>query len=250
MAAIYQTGEFTNHSSGSDCDVIAPLKRESLLLTAHDGTFLDAAPLVQKSAYRKPVPMKKGGTVSMLQRQATKADIKIKQREHIERKSQLSKRHTVEERVAYKVDQYISTRTGQTMSLALVGLVLIVIGACVLKASQPSQDFREMVWQSWTFLGDPGSHTTLTEAGVRVIGVVMTLTGILYFSVIMGFVVDGIRDKMDSLKKGKSKVAEDKHTVRPEQLQTGAPSTLIPWWCGGDFFSYSSCLDGPINRSL
>lgn len=40
-----------------------------------------------------------------------------------------------------------------------------------------------------------------------------TLVGILYFSVIMGFVVDGIRDKMDSLKKGKSRVAEDRHTV-------------------------------------
>lgn len=40
-----------------------------------------------------------------------------------------------------------------------------------------------------------------------------TLVGILYFSVIMGFVVDGIRDKMDSLKKGKSRVAEENHTV-------------------------------------
>ncbi|TMW63514.1 hypothetical protein Poli38472_002455 [Pythium oligandrum] len=70
-----------------------------------------------------------------------------------------------------------------------------------------------MVWQSWTFLGDAGSHTTLTEPGLRVLGVVMTLIGILYFSVIMGFVVDGIREKMDSLKKGKSKVAEEGHTL-------------------------------------
>lgn len=41
-----------------------------------------------------------------------------------------------------------------------------------------------------------------------------SMLGILYFSVIMGFVVDGIREKMDSLKKGKSRVAEDHHTVR------------------------------------
>lgn len=46
-----------------------------------------------------------------------------------------------------------------------------------------------------------------------------SLVGILYFSVIMGFVVDGIRDKMDSLKKGKSRVAEEKHTVRAFLLQ-------------------------------
>jgi hypothetical protein len=46
-----------------------------------------------------------------------------------------------------------------------------------------------------------------------VVGVLMSLVGILYFSVIMGFVVDGIRAKMDMLKKGKSNVAETKHTV-------------------------------------
>lgn len=50
--------------------------------------------------------------------------------------------------------------------------------------------------------------------GLRFIGVMTSMLGILYFSVIMGFVVDGIREKMDSLKKGKSRVAEDKHTVR------------------------------------
>lgn len=49
---------------------------------------------------------------------------------------------------------------------------------------------------------------------MRVVGVLMSLIGILYFSVIMGFVVDGIRAKMDMLKKGKSNVAEQKHTVR------------------------------------
>lgn len=42
---------------------------------------------------------------------------------------------------------------------------------------------------------------------------IITLIGIIYFSVIMGFIVDAIRDKMDSLKKGKSKVAEEGHTV-------------------------------------
>lgn len=50
--------------------------------------------------------------------------------------------------------------------------------------------------------------------GPRVVGVLTTLVGILYFSVIMGFVVDGIREKMDNLKKGKTQVAEVDHTVR------------------------------------
>lgn len=45
------------------------------------------------------------------------------------------------------------------------------------------------------------------------VGVLTTLVGILYFSVVMGFVVDGIRAKLDTLKKGKSVVAVENHTV-------------------------------------
>lgn len=47
-----------------------------------------------------------------------------------------------------------------------------------------------------------------------------TLVGILYFSVVMGFVVDGIRDKLDTLKKGKSIVAEENHTVSENSVST------------------------------
>ncbi|KAF4321984.1 hypothetical protein JM18_003607 [Phytophthora kernoviae] len=83
----------------------------------------------------------------------------------------------------------------------------------LLKAVRPSEAFAQSVWESWTYLADPGSHTGLVQDGLRVVGAITTIVGILYFSVIMGFVVDGIRAKMDTLKKGKSVVAEEKHTL-------------------------------------
>ncbi len=46
----------------------------------------------------------------------------------------------------------------------------------------------------------------------------VSITGILFFAVILGFVVDSVREKMDSLKKGKSQVVEENHTVRPHRL--------------------------------
>lgn len=48
---------------------------------------------------------------------------------------------------------------------------------------------------------------------IRVIGMAVTLIGIIYFSVVMGFIVDVIRATMDNLKKGKNKVAVEDHTV-------------------------------------
>ena len=42
---------------------------------------------------------------------------------------------------------------------------------------------------------------------------IVSIIGILFFAVILGFVVDSVREKMDSLKKGKSQVVEDNHSV-------------------------------------
>lgn len=124
-----------------------------------------------------------------------------------------SKKISTAEWIAYRIDQYISTRRGQTMSLTVLGLMLMTAGGLLLKVVRPSTALKETVWESWTFLADPGSHTSLVSEGLRIVGVIMTLTGILYFSVIMGFVVDGIRAKMDMLKKGKTNVAEQNHTL-------------------------------------
>ncbi|KAI9996868.1 hypothetical protein PInf_000131 [Phytophthora infestans] len=124
-----------------------------------------------------------------------------------------SKKISTSEWIAYRIDQYISTRRGQTASLSILGLMLMTLGGFFLKAVEPSHALRETVWEAWTYLADAGTHTALMEEGMRIVGVLMSLTGILYFSVIMGFVVDGIRAKMDMLKKGKSNVAEQNHTL-------------------------------------
>lgn len=42
----------------------------------------------------------------------------------------------------------------------------------------------------------------------------ITLCGFMCRSVIEGFIVDAIRETMDTFKQGKAKVAEEEHTVR------------------------------------
>ncbi|OWZ23422.1 Ion channel protein [Phytophthora megakarya] len=144
---------------------------------------------------------------------STRAEMLAKQNQAIAKIKAPSTKITAVEWITYRIDQYISTRIGQTASLTALGLLLVTFSAIIVKLARPSSAFHETVWEAWTYLADPGTHTGLLVLGLRVIGAILTLIGVLYFSVIMGFVVDGIRDKMDSLKKGKSNVAEARHTL-------------------------------------
>ncbi|KAL4176203.1 hypothetical protein KRP22_001157 [Phytophthora ramorum] len=162
----------------------------------------------------KPVQLIQPSRSQTLARMPTsRAELLAKQNRAIAKIKAPSKKITTSEWIAYRIDQYISTRRGQTATLSLLGLLFMTLGGLLMKLARPSTALSETVWEAWTYLADPGSHTGLVEDGLRVIGVVLTLVGILYFSVIMGFVVDGIRAKMDMLKKGKSNVAEQKHTL-------------------------------------
>jgi hypothetical protein len=130
----------------------------------------------------------------------------------IKRKALPGTNHSLVDIAAYKIDKYISSRRGQIATLAICGAILVLILGITLSLASPSI-FGEDVWKAWTFMADSGSHTNETKTSLRVLGALMTMIGILYFSVIMGFVVDGIREKMDNLKKGKSRVAEVGHTL-------------------------------------
>lgn len=73
--------------------------------------------------------------------------------------------------------------------------------------------FKSAIWLAWTFLVDPGTHAKEVNAKQRVVSAFITILGIFYFAMILGIVVDAIREKMDSLKRGKSRVVEQNHTL-------------------------------------
>lgn len=175
-------------TSELDADAIAPLRDDSQpnIVPIGDPGFLTVpvggkklmppsqlAPLAHRSApprqpnqqryqLAQPGSLKRSNTMQELLNGPSKATLLAKQNALIEKRKQPGKHSTIV-RLAYFLDQYISTRRGQTLSLACVGLVFTFLGGCVLKASQPDVRFAETIWQSWTFLGDAGSHTSLTE---------------------------------------------------------------------------------------
>ncbi|RHY33151.1 hypothetical protein DYB34_001117 [Aphanomyces astaci] len=71
----------------------------------------------------------------------------------------------------------------------------------------------ESIWACWLFIADPGAQGELHEWNKRVFAFFVSVIGMVYFFVIMGFVVDSIRDKMEDLKKGRSNVIEKNHSL-------------------------------------
>ena len=98
--------------------------------------------------------------------------------------------------------------------------------------------YFEAVWTSWGYLSDPGkenielniagegglaagietNENNLTVASYRLwyqrfVAFITTCMGILFTATIVAFIVDGVRAKLDDLKKGKSTVIETNHVV-------------------------------------
>lgn len=62
-------------------------------------------------------------------------------------------------------------------------------------------------------MADPGQHSEVEGWWNRMIATYETLFGILFFSIVVGLVVEVVKDKMEMLRKGKTAVVEINHTI-------------------------------------
>ncbi|GMF20947.1 unnamed protein product [Phytophthora fragariaefolia] len=130
-----------------------------------DATAIDK-PIRRRTTIRQRTASKLATAVSMqtlIAPSANKLELLAKQNLAIANIKHPSMRITRAEKIAYEIDQYISTRRGQIFTLSVVGIMLMSIGGIVLKAVQPKVPFRNTVWESWTYMADPGSHTSLAQ---------------------------------------------------------------------------------------
>ncbi|GJP46803.1 hypothetical protein CLOM_g6053, partial [Closterium sp. NIES-68] len=119
-------------------------------------------------------------------------------------------------RLAYRVDVLFSTHS-YVKSLALLSatLVLIALGGLALYAVSGKERLvlADATWRAWTYVADAGNHADSEGVGPRVVSVCISIGGMLVFALMVGLVSEGISDKVDSLRKGKSDVIEHSHTL-------------------------------------
>lgn len=125
------------------------------------------------------------------------------------------------DKLRYQFDNYMSRGTIALLGgLAVLSLVIIFGAAAVIWLSGFNQDgvsdrmdFPEAAWESMMRTLDSGTMGGDTGTGFRIVMLGVTLGGVFVISTLIGVIGNGIEDKLEELRKGRSRVIEQGHTV-------------------------------------
>ena len=129
----------------------------------------------------------------------------------------------------YKLDNYISVRINQFYLVAFSMVLCVLIFSPFFHIWVQDEYFDpryymderqnetiplgETFWEVYSMLMDPGTHVDIESPEARVFGAIITWFGVIIFSILVGFIIDTVMEKMDDLKKGRSTVVEEEHTL-------------------------------------
>jgi hypothetical protein len=132
--------------------------------------------------------------------------------------------------IVYQVDSRLQSNVWKGFGMmVLIMLFMFLFGAVfyLLEPMYVTEDddlvrveFANSVWEMWGFMADPGTHADVCDRfaelscfTLRFYAGVVAIVGVGYFAAVLGFVVDGIRDFLDDLKRGTRAVVETDHIV-------------------------------------
>jgi len=128
------------------------------------------------------------------------------------------KQPSFKQKFQYWFDNYMSRGTGAMLTgLFVLSALIIFIAAALVKATNTApngESFLEVAWMSLlrtldsgTMGGDSGSPFFLLMM------LIVTFGGVFVVSALIGIINNGLEDKMDELRKGRSMVLENDHTL-------------------------------------
>ena len=126
------------------------------------------------------------------------------------------KKTTLKERLQYQFDNVMSKGSAALVGLlfAATAAVAVVVGLLLL-VIQHGANLAETVWLSIMHIIDAGTITgaDLTSIPYLILMSIATICGIFVTSILIGIITTGFEAKLETLKKGSSKVIEKGHTV-------------------------------------
>ena len=128
------------------------------------------------------------------------------------------KQPSFKQKLQYWFDNYMSRGTGAMLTgLFVLSALIIFIAAALVKVTNTApngESFLEVAWMSLlrtldsgTMGGDSGSPFFLLMM------LIVTFGGVFVVSALIGIINNGLEDKMDELRKGRSMVLENDHTL-------------------------------------
>ncbi|HOZ31159.1 MAG TPA: hypothetical protein PLL66_09595 [Bacteroidales bacterium] len=132
----------------------------------------------------------------------------------------MKQRITLMDRFRYKFDNLMSRGTGAMIGfLGILSLLIITVAGLIFWYFSIAPDnsspmsFGEGVWQSLMRTMDAGTIAGDSGWTFRFISIIITLGGIFILSTLIGILSSGIEVKLEQLRKGKSFVIEQNHTL-------------------------------------
>lgn len=118
------------------------------------------------------------------------------------------------EKLAYRVDYLMSlSPMVKLLGLFLFSFLLVVVGGVTYGILVGHFDILAGLWKGWIFVADAGAMGDEEGIVARTVGVVFTIGGLLVFALLLGLVSETLSEKLDDLKKGRSRVVESNHTL-------------------------------------
>lgn len=122
------------------------------------------------------------------------------------------------EKFRYRFDNVMARGAGAIIGLlGLVTLLFIVIIALVVEllgiVPKSEGDFLEVFWQNLLRTMDTGTMAGDTEWPFRIAMLIVTIFGIFVVASLIGIISSAFDTKVESLRKGRSKVLESDHTL-------------------------------------
>ncbi|KAG4156614.1 hypothetical protein ERO13_D02G007500v2 [Gossypium hirsutum] len=120
---------------------------------------------------------------------------------------------SLNKQLEYRVDVLLSVHPyAKALALLVATLMLICLGGLAL-FGVTDDSLADCLWLSWTYVADSGNHANSEGMGPRLVSVSISFGGMLIFAMMLGLVSEAISEKLDSLRKGRSEVVEQNHTL-------------------------------------
>jgi voltage-gated potassium channel Kch len=120
----------------------------------------------------------------------------------------------------YRFDNLMSRGTPAMVGMLFVlSLIVVFIAGAIITLARFTQDggaplpFGEAAWESLMRTLDSGTMGGDTGPGFRAVMLFVTLGGIFVVSALIGVLSNGLEAQMDRLRKGRSQVLENNHTL-------------------------------------
>jgi hypothetical protein len=125
----------------------------------------------------------------------------------------------VADKLRYRFDALLSRGPmGVILLLLTVTLAFVAASAAVMTIAHQEfggahEGFGEDFWQSMLRVLDSGTFASDTTWGVRVIALIVTMSGIVIASALIGIIATGFEQRLEALQRGRGAVIETGHTL-------------------------------------